>query len=157
MKRAVAAVMLVLSIVMLTPGKAVAAVKEQYGWAEDIGRAQRAYREVKLARAAGTLSGSWKEWTQIGSNVVETAKMYHTLTTYELWSQTQDVRWGKVIGVREAKPNNSTYGYVSIRFENLFGEELEGTYSGHIWEYGTSEAMTPRPSGGAYLRAYCGD
>lgn len=83
--------------------------------------------------------------------------VYHTLTTYELWSQTQDVRWGKVIGVREAKRNSSTYGYVRIRFENLFGEELEGTYSGQIWDYGFSEAMTPRPSGGAYLRAYCGD
>lgn len=156
MKRA-AVVILVLSIVMLIPGKAVAAA-EQCGWAEDIGRARKMYQEVKLARAAGTLSsGSWKDWTQIGSNEVETAKMYHKLTTYELWSQTQDVRWGKVIGVREAKPNNSTYGYVSIRFENLFGEELEGTYSGHIWNYGTSEAKTPRPSGGAYLRAYCGD
>lgn len=155
MKRA-AVVILALSIVMLIPGKAVAA-EEQCGWAEDIGRARKMYQEVKLARAAGTLrSGSWKDWTQIGYNEVETAKMYHKLTTYELWSQTQDVRWGKVVGVREAKPNNSTYGYVSIRFENIFGKPLDGTDSGRMYDYGTSEAMTPRPSGGAYLRAYCG-
>lgn len=160
MKKVVLAMSLVLNLVIFTPGKAVAALDEQYSWAEDIQRAQRAYQEMKSTREAGLLpieGGSWQEWTLIGSNEIETARMYHTLTTYELWSQTQDVRWGKAIDVREAKPNNSTYGYVRIRFENIFGEPIEKTDSGRVWGYGRSEAVTPEPSGSGYLRAYCGD
>lgn len=53
---------------------------------------------------------------------------------------------------------NTMLGIFGIFMNTMFfGEELEGTDSGRVWGYGTSEAMTPRPSGGAYLRAYCGD
>lgn len=99
------------------------------------------------------------DWQELNSNTVTTASMTHDLTTYDRYAQTQDDRWGKVEGTRTAlKEGGSTFGYVRIRFEGLFGNPIEKTQSDREWGYGYSEAETPEPFNGlAYLRAYCGE
>lgn len=106
--------------------------------------------------AAGTYRWDWKE---INSNIVTTATMTHDLTTYKCYAQTTDDCWGKVEGVRTPlKEGGSTFGYVRIRFEGLFGAAVERTDSDRVWAYGYSVAQTPDSFNGfAYLRAYCGE
>ncbi len=158
MKRAVVMILLLGVVVGMVPAKVtMAASDEQYGWKESIESFQRAYQErMSTSRMFTARSSSW-DWVKIGESTIETAKMKHYLTTYHMWSQTQDVRWGKVEGIRESLKNSSTYGYVRIRFEGATGNVIEGTDSGRVWGYGYSEATTPEPYGGYFLRAYCGD
>lgn len=160
MKRAVVAVVMVLSLMIMAPGKVVAAATdEQYGWSEGVRRAQSVYRRMpSTSRTVMLTSDSKWDWQLIDSAEIQTSMMLHVLNTYEMFSQTQDCRWGKVEGFRSSERGDlNTYGYVRIRFESLTGRVYTNTDSGRVWGYRSSVATTPNPSYGGVLHAYCGD